>query len=198
MCEQYSISGRMEVLYKYKRALGGMNFLARDRQPTRIAADLAIPEIYLPQLRSEEMSIPNLWMSYEQAKTWGPMCTAGKFLSLDLDTLMSLVLRSLKMTIQSWPQAKTCARSLSSIEESSVRDASRLPSDEQKMVESSAYKATCDCRASARSLMKKRKRVGPKIDPCGTPELIKKTEDDWLSSTTLIWRLVRKSEMIAW
>ena len=47
MCEQYSISGRMKVLYKYKRALGGMNFLARDRQPTRIAADIAIPEIYM-------------------------------------------------------------------------------------------------------------------------------------------------------
>ena len=65
MCEQYSISGRMEVLYKYKRALGGMNFLARDRQPTRIEADLAIPEIYLPQLRSEEMSIPNMQRSSE-------------------------------------------------------------------------------------------------------------------------------------
>ena len=53
MCEQYSISGRMEVLYKYKRALGGMNFLARDRQPTRIAADLATPEIKKYNLKSE-------------------------------------------------------------------------------------------------------------------------------------------------
>ena len=50
----------MEVLYKYKRALGGMNFLARDRQPTRIKVNLAIPDIYLPQLRSDEMSIPNM------------------------------------------------------------------------------------------------------------------------------------------
>ena len=40
------------------------------------------------------------------------------------------------------------------------------------MVESSAYTATCDCRASGRSLINKRKRVGPKIDPCGTSELI--------------------------
>ena len=31
-----------------------------------------------------------------------------------------------------------------------------------------------------------KEKVGPKIDPCGTPELIKKTEDDGPSSTTLI------------
>ena len=55
MWQQYSIRGRVVVLYKYKIASGGKYFRARYRQPVRMEALLAIhvPEIYFYQLQLE-------------------------------------------------------------------------------------------------------------------------------------------------
>ena len=44
--------------------------------------------------------------------------------------------------------------------------------------------------------MNKRKRVGPRIEPCGTPALIANSGDDLPSKTTLSLRPLRKEKII--
>ena len=43
--------------------------------------------------------------------------------------------------------------------------------------------------------MNKRKRVGDRTEPCGTPEFIDLGEEQWPSTTAAIVRPERKSEM---
>ena len=59
-------------------------------------------------------------------------------------------------------------------------------------VVSSAYMAILGKTMSGRSLMNKRKRVGPRIEPCGIPALIANSEDNFPSETVVNLRPLRK------
>ena len=53
-----------------------------------------------------------------------------------------------------------------------------LWSDDAMMVVSSANKSVSDCICKGRSLINNKNKSGPKIEPCGTPSVIKRVGDD--------------------
>ena len=61
-------------------------------------------------------------------------------------------------------------------------------------VESSAYMANCDETESDRSLINSKNSDGPRTEPCGTPALIRRIEEEWPPCTTEIWHSLRKLE----